>query len=978
MSQMYLFRYRLPCRVSRRVGNILPREARGLHATARVEIQAMSSEGPDEVLLPLQAAIRLGITPELLFNYTRPSLAKAARLDHALATIEHRGSTMFRTGDLDAFDRLLAGPWVGKNESRIAIPKSILDHLRAESGNQCTRCGYGSGVETAHIVPWEVGRSHHPYNLIRICSSCHSEHDLSKSLPTAELRRLKDRLVEQTRSKCKARMAPVDRHFVPPTPVTSVGFKDHLAWLIQGLQEGRCILVVGVAGIGKTQLALRALNETHTGRPVVWLEVEKYRSRNEITSALLLSIGADLQSAGILSIAERLDVMQACVVFDGVEQGDSSDEIEDFITGLLAATSMTQIVVTSQLRLQRLPVDGWIRLERLGAEAARDLLLRSCRESRSALGGAATEILAFCDGHPLTIILVGALVDFVGSGFAALERIQAFGADAVRLHKRSIPSRATSLSVSLSLAYEALDQAELKTLAVLANAPGGLSRVHLERGRWQVADAPMAVAGLRRWNLIMSTNAGESFERINMLSAVRTYVLGRWEREHGADALDVKRMLFRHLAELAMVINRRSSEDVDPWPMMHRYSQELPNLVRAVEVANDHAEDDHLAESASMVAAALMSFFFIQGSSEHGLDVMSKVSGLQLRRGELKLASDTTVQLTSLSRRARSQKGFSNSRSRLNEIEQANIPINDPLVAANVYTGRAICAMAERRPAETVSLCRLALLIYLGYEAATSEEGFGSDIADVQGLLGDALLELGNVEEARQAYRESLKDRSPESEFVNRGQVLHQLGNCENRLRNAQLAIDCYAEAAKTFHLNGMQEYLSNALGELGHCMVHNDLSFRDTSIEQTFERGLQDVLHHVQACLMGGSKIEGQLTMVVRKLYGLICLVSFSTSSDLLGSFSQAILSPVEAPDDAPSNVQSVFAYECMIAGSLASEIAKIDGKEKSGNRFTEDDYDLLATVLEASSMPEDVFDLFSWLSKYENMKKAKPPGVR
>ncbi len=168
----------------------------------------------DRILSPVQAALHLGITPELLFGYTGTAFANSSGLA-SLMTVESDGSTFFRASDLDEFDRRLAGPWVDEGAPRIAVPKCIADHLHAESLNQCSRCGSGIDVETAHIERWESSRSHHPNNLIRICSRCHGEHDRHQSLPSPQLRQIKNRLVERMRAMISMRARPIPPH---PTP----------------------------------------------------------------------------------------------------------------------------------------------------------------------------------------------------------------------------------------------------------------------------------------------------------------------------------------------------------------------------------------------------------------------------------------------------------------------------------------------------------------------------------------------------------------------------------------------------------------------------------------------------------------------------------------------------------------------------------------------------------------------------------------
>lgn len=78
----------------------------------------------EDQLSPLAAAHHLGITAELLFQYTKTSFARASRL-RSLKAIEQAGATLFSRAELDAFDTLLRGPWPSSEGQRPAIPKRL-------------------------------------------------------------------------------------------------------------------------------------------------------------------------------------------------------------------------------------------------------------------------------------------------------------------------------------------------------------------------------------------------------------------------------------------------------------------------------------------------------------------------------------------------------------------------------------------------------------------------------------------------------------------------------------------------------------------------------------------------------------------------------------------------------------------------------------------------------------------------------------
>jgi hypothetical protein len=214
----------------------------------------------EKLLTPLEAAYHLGITTELLFQFTKRNFGKS-RGFRSLEAVEQNGQTRFSLSELDVFGGLLAGAWSSSSDDRPAVPKAILDHLRAESQNQCARCGSGVGVDTAHIRPWAISRSHHPHNLIRICSACHREHDAQHSLSTEQLQAIKDRLIARTRASLMERMQPSRKHLRSPRACQEfVGREEELEILIDALRSGRSATVYGVGGIGKSELLLQALS----------------------------------------------------------------------------------------------------------------------------------------------------------------------------------------------------------------------------------------------------------------------------------------------------------------------------------------------------------------------------------------------------------------------------------------------------------------------------------------------------------------------------------------------------------------------------------------------------------------------------------------------------------------------------------------------------------------------------------------------
>ena len=487
----------------------------------------------EKLLTPIQAAHHLGITTELLFQFTKRNFGKTNGL-RSLQTVEHNGLTRFSLKELNTFDSLLAGEWCEAGKDRPSIPKAILDHLRAESQNQCARCGSGVGVDTAHISPWAISRSHHPRNLIRICSACHREHDAQHSLSTEQLQTIKDRLIARTRASLMERMQPSRKHLRSPRACHDfVGRNKELEILVDALRSGRSVSVYGIGGIGKSELLLQALSLCETGRPILWCEIEQYRTVMDVLSALRAALATDGMACGDDDLASRLDATHTCVVFDGIEQGslEDLDEFEDAVNELFHATSDAQFVSTSQILLHRLPAETRLDLRGLGEVASKALLNLSFSGADAVTDEGVDELLEFCEGHALTIKLAGALIEHYGSPPAVLDAIHQRGVQSVSIPGRKKHTRQTSLGLCLQTAYEALEDSSRHLLWAFACAPAGLLSQYIVNGWLEIEDVAEALASLRKWHLVEVTLSDEQLSRTRILAPIRSFVVERVKRQ---------------------------------------------------------------------------------------------------------------------------------------------------------------------------------------------------------------------------------------------------------------------------------------------------------------------------------------------------------------------------------------------------------------------------------------------------------------
>ena len=205
-------------------------------------------------------------------------------------------------------------------------------------------------------------------------------------------------------------MAPIETQFLPPRHETVfMGRSRDLKTLRDALRASRTVLVRGPGGIGKTQLLLRTLACLEIGRRVVWIDVEQFASAEGVHSALHVLLSDEPGLESLDTLVNRLDALHACVVLDGVEQlsGPSLDDIDDLLTELKDRTTNTQLVVTSQVDLQRTPVRHNTFARGLGDRTQPKATPIPRARHHASRCRQRMRLLSFVEGHPLALRLAG-------------------------------------------------------------------------------------------------------------------------------------------------------------------------------------------------------------------------------------------------------------------------------------------------------------------------------------------------------------------------------------------------------------------------------------------------------------------------------------------------------------------------------------------------------------------------------------------
>jgi tetratricopeptide (TPR) repeat protein len=673
-------------------------------------------------------------------------------------------------------------------------------------------------------------------------------------------------------------------------------------------------MLTGAGGIGKTQLLVQALSVAETGRPILWIDVEAHRTSVDVVSMLRTLLGTDGVACSENDVPSQLDAIQACVVFDGVERATLGDfdAFEEFLNSLYKATLFAQFVVTSQIYLHSVEVDTRMKVGALAEDASQKLLDNFKAIEDVPKNDDCSALLKFCDGHALTLRLAAALREHYGGANQALEAINAKGAAIISVPGRRSQNVRTSLVLCLQTAYDALPDDARKLLWALSEAPAGILTKYLEGGWLEPVDTSESLGDLRRWNLVELIVAHGGVPRAQVLSPIRLFATEAARKGDESEYLAVIDKL-AHAIEMMVAVWEIKYDDPYETPyIVSRYEEELPNLLHLLVLARRNRSDASLGLTAISVARAMMRYFFVRGLNEQGASTMREAAELALSIGKSERASGLVLQLVALAHRGRNAELM---RVGLSLAQEFGEEISDLQVGGDIALCRAMAAhdLGDNLGAEKQA--RTALKAYQSQLRATISElqlnpdeedrlQFAiderhNDISQALGILGFALLAQGNYEEAKRVYEHSLEHGRGASVAVNRGQTLHQIGNCESHLGRFREAANLYVEAAGIFNFVGMEEYLSNAIGELGYALIDLNEDYPlDGSTVDIIGAALSDLEKSIRRVFNAERPIDHSLALgVIRKTFGCIALVSLAKQGALLEEFCMALAEDLLVP---------------------------------------------------------------------------------
>jgi predicted ATPase/DNA-binding SARP family transcriptional activator len=346
------------------------------------------------------------------------------------------------------------------------------------------------------------------------------------------------------------------RRRLPAAGTTFLGRDADRAAVAERLSVTRLVTLTGVAGSGKTRLALEVARVVE--RPVVWLDLTAVRAADEILPALVAEAGDDYLA----------ELEGALLVVDNAEHVLSA--ASSVVSDLLSPTGKLSILATSQ---RPLLAEGE-EVRHVGALSPAAAALLFCDRSGAEPSADVDAVCAAVDHLPLGVELAAGLTRTLSVPQLA-RRLD----DRLRLlvgGLRGSRQRHSSLRAALDWSHELLDELQQAVLRRAAVFLGGWTLEAAEEvlafDGVEVADVASTLTELADRNLIAVTDG----PRFRMLETVRHYALAKLEEAEAVRA--------RHLAWCSTFVTAREIR-ADATTVMGELYEEWPNLLSALETA---------------------------------------------------------------------------------------------------------------------------------------------------------------------------------------------------------------------------------------------------------------------------------------------------------------------------------------------------------------------------------------------------------
>jgi tetratricopeptide (TPR) repeat protein len=642
--------------------------------------------------------------------------------------------------------------------------------------------------------------------------------------------------------------APVPHQF-PPAHPTWVNRSQELALLdsLAARPAPTRVLITGLGGVGKTELAARWLTGQRASHPDGELYADlsvsfdgRPPSPGHVLAGWLRSLGVppdDLPAdvAGLTALYRSVTAEKSHLVL--VDSAFSAA----LVRPLIPASPTSTIVATSRYRLRGLVLDGFqpVDLDCLDPHAGGLLLDALLSSSRPQDQRGVLETLASrCHGHPLALVIAGA--HLVTNPYRSpTDLITHLDTD----HGSTLAMRADEASVGglLDMSYDDLDPDTAHLYRLLANHPGAeftadpfataldLPRAEVEERLTRLLDAnlitPVADARYRQHDLLRehaTTLAEQHDDPTNRRAALRSMIEWYLRRTAAAD----------------MAINPRSRRfspvyehlDTEPFTDAERaldwFAVERANVLASQYLAEQHGWDGLVFQLAEAVWNPLRPSYFADdlvetqqrgvAAAQRCQHVLEAVFLARLGFGETNRAHheaaitactlaferattfrDSWVQSTALSTRARAFTAAGQPRAALVDLGSA-------LRLDEQRGDRRSIALRHRRIGQAYAHPEIAdfpQAIWHLREAAETMEALGDETAHARAAtyLAEAHVDAHQPDAALFTLRRIESTLASCGSLRYRGHAYTVMGRAHTQLGNAAEADRCYRNALELY-----------------------------------------------------------------------------------------------------------------------------------------------------------------------------------
>ena len=624
---------------------------------------------------------------------------------------------------------------------------------------------------------------------------------------------------------------------LPPLVDTLVGRDEDLAAVARKLavEKAQLLTLTGSGGVGKTQLALRALADlAGSFVETTAVSLASCTDTGQVVAALAYALGIKEREARPLRerLLASLRASHRLVLLDNVEQ--TLPSVADLVADMLAACPALTLLVTSRAPLRitgehEYPVFPLALPERtraatvdtVAASPAVQLFLRRARAVSPGLSlspdtaPVIAEIVHRLDGLPLAIELAAARAKAFPPA-AMLRRLDA-RLSFLTIGPRDLPARQRTLRAAIGWSHDLLDEDERTLFRRLAVFPDGFTADTVDaiaRPTDQPRPAEILLdqaAELLDWGMLTRSDQPDGAVRYGMLETVREFA---WERlEAAGETAELSRLhLTWCLTFVEEATARLFSAEEDAW--LARLQQEDATLQAALGWAfrQQGAAD---VELGFLLAGALADYWYVSGRLTEG-------------RGWLARAETLGAGLAPSLGRARSLVGACQIEQTQSAVEPAELHGEEALHLATLLDdqptiGRAMLFLGNLAMMQG-DLARASLL---HEEAYACFERLGNRAWSALALLnlGMDFFRQGQLDEAARCAEDALKMTRAIGDRWDTIATLRLLGDVACERGDLELAKALYAESLGLSWQHGSDREVADSLSGMGAlALVSGDL----------------------------------------------------------------------------------------------------------------------------------------------------------